>query len=203
MWDKAQKFEKDWWGDCSNTYGEEEKQLTYARKMGLQFFHNGKSPYNIDLKKKRVLDIGGGPTSILLKCVNRAPRCVVIDPILKATPQWVKLRYVESNIIPLGIQGENRFIKEVGLFDEVWIYNVLQHTDDPALICKNARKLGKIVRVFEWIDTHTNDGHPHTLTEKKLNKWFGGEGQTEALNQNTLRGGCYFGVFKGKNYEKV
>src|SRR5258708_2166182 len=31
----AQDFEKLWWSDCTNTFGEEAKQLTYAHRMGL------------------------------------------------------------------------------------------------------------------------------------------------------------------------
>lgn len=200
FWEKAQKWEADWWGDFLNTYGEEEKQIVYAIKMGLKWFHNGKSPYNIDLAGKSILDIGGAGSSLLLKCVNRPVGCVVVDPILKTAPKWVQQRYMDANILPINMRGEDVVGQENWKFDEVWIYNVLQHTDDPALICKNARKLGKIVRIFEWVDAHTNEGHPHELTEKKLNEWLGGEGKTEVLNHHTLRGKCYYGVFKGDSY---
>lgn len=199
FWEKAQKWETDWWGDCLNTYGEEEKQIVYAIKMGLKWFHNGKSPYNIDLAGKSVLDIGGCASSLLLKCVNRGV-AIVADPL--PIPDWCRERYAEGRIEFIQRPGEELgTLKSLPLFDEVWIYNVLQHTDDPALICKNARKLGKIVRVFEWVDTHTNEGHPHELTEKKLNEWLGGQGKTEILNHNTLRGKCYYGIFKGDNYD--
>lgn len=196
-WKKAQEFEKDWWSNCINTYGEEEKQLTYARKMGLTFFHNGKSPYNIDLKGVSVLDIGGSSSSLLLKCVN-TKRSMVIDPLLNDFPTWVSDRYVEAGIIPLSMKGED--LPDNDLFDEVWIYNVLQHTEDPAKIIKNARSISKIIRLFEWIGVKDEHGHPHELTEKGLNEWLGGQGQTEVLNDYTLRGKCYFGVFKGDHY---
>jgi hypothetical protein len=196
IWKKAQEFEIGWWGDFLNTYGEEEKQIVYATKMGLRWFHNGKSPYNIDLGGAHILDIGGAASSLLLKCLNRG-ECIVIDPI--PISQWAKDRYSSGKIDFLPYQGE-RDVQWGNAFDEVWIYNVLQHTEDPAKICANARKWGKIVRVFEWIDTHTNDGHPHELTEKNLNEWLGGQGKTDVLKQHTLRGKCYYGVFKGDNY---
>jgi len=61
-----QDFEADWWGSCANTYGEESKQIVYARLMNL-------SPQNLDghwpvydIDGGSVLDIGGGPSSMLL-----------------------------------------------------------------------------------------------------------------------------------------
>ena len=38
-WVKAQKWEKDWHASCQNSYGEEQKQLVYAHRMGLKTFH--------------------------------------------------------------------------------------------------------------------------------------------------------------------
>jgi len=32
-WQKAQRWEKDWWGNCTNTFGEETKQLLYANRI--------------------------------------------------------------------------------------------------------------------------------------------------------------------------
>lgn len=200
IWEKAQKFEIEWWGDCLNTYGEEEKQLVYAGRMGLKRSPKPGTPYNFDVMGRKILDVGGGVCSLLNKCTGVEVGSLVVDPILKKAPQWVRDRYISVGIIPLGMKAEDIDTGELVTFDEVWIYNVLQHTEDPALICKNARKLGKIVRIFEWVDTETNEGHPHTLTEKSLNEWLGGEGKTEVLNQNTLRGKCYYGIFKGDSY---
>lgn len=202
IWDKAQKFEREWWGDCLNTYGEEEKQIAYAKRMGLQLLHNGKSPYNIDLAGKSIVDIGGGVSSLLLKCLNRG-QCWVIDPILAVAPKWVRLRYEMAGIVPHSDKGELFEFNgiEKNPFDEVWIYNVLQHTEDPSVIITQAKKCSKIVRIFEWIGIKDDHGHPHELTEKKLNEWLGGQGKTEVLNQNTLKGTAYYGVFKGDHYE--
>jgi hypothetical protein len=190
-WKEAQKWEAGWWGNCVNTYGEEEKQIVYARKMGLRFFHNTKSPYNIDMDGKSVIDIGGGPVSLLLKCTGLV-RATVVDPI--EVPHWVELRYEEAGI--LFEQKPAEQIEAIG-YDEAWIYNCLQHTANPKRIIGNALKAAKIVRLFEWIETHVNEGHPHSFTANQLDQWLGGEGKTEVLQYPTLRGKCYYGIFVG------
>ena len=81
-------------------------------------------------------------------------------------------------------------------YDEVWIYNCLQHTEDPEFIIKNAKRYGKIIRIFEWVNMAINNGHPQLLTEEKLNKWLGGKGKVEQLNgQANCFGKCYYGIF--------
>lgn len=190
-WNLAQKFEIDWWGDCLDTIGEEQKQKAYARFMGLK-------PYAYDLKHKSVIDFGGGVVSLLLKYVNRGV-CYVVDPI--PMPEWVKLRYKENGITLLNIKAED-YNPKLSVFDEAWMYNCLQHTDDPKKIVRNMRASSKIIRVFEWVDTGTAPGHIHNLTEKELNRWFGGEGKVGQIKESGAYGKAYFGVFKGDHYEK-
>ncbi len=189
-WKEAQKWEEDWWGSCQNTYGEEEKQLLYANRMGLRAFHDGKSPYNFDLGGKSVIDIGGGPASLLLKCVNFRT-AIVIDPL--KMPAWVLERYATANIQFSNETGEEAYPRS---WNEVWIYNCLQHTMSPSTIIENARKAADVIRIFEWIDTPTNIGHPHSLTEAQLNEWLRGEGKVETLNgQSNCSGRCFYGIF--------
>lgn len=193
-WEKAQAWETLWHDKCINTYGEEFKQLMYANKMGLKTFHNSKSPFNFDLNTAKVLDIGGGPTSLLLKCVN--VQGTIIEPM--HMPQWVNDRYKCAGIKLITAKAEN-VIKTK--FDEVWIYNCLQHTENPQTIINNALHAGKTIRIFEWINTKVNDGHLHNLTEEKLNMWLKGEGKIEMLTgQSTCTGWCYYGVFEGDLY---
>ena len=192
-WAKATEWERQWWAHCANTFGEEFKQLLYARKMGLKTFHDGKSPFNFDLEGKSVVDIGGGPCSLLLKCRN--VRGVVVDPC--RYPAWVYGRYIEAGIKINSIPAEQLEIQGI---DEAWIYNCLQHTQDPKEICRRARQAAKIIRVFEWIDTGTSEGHLHNLTEALLNEWLGGEGKVERVNENTAAGLAYYGIFRGANY---
>lgn len=187
-WQAAQDWEQHWWGNCVNTFGEEYKQLLYADKMGLQTFHNGKSPFNFDLSGKSVLDIGGGPASLLLKCVDVKGK--VVDPL--EFPAWVPLRYQAAGIEFERVRGED--IDEAG-WDECWIYNVLQHVQNPAKIITNAQRAGRLIRIFEWIDMAMSSTHPQELTEKKLNLWLCGEGKVELINQNECVGKAYYGIF--------
>ena len=192
-WKDAQKWETGWWDTCINTYGEEEKQLLYARKMSLQLYHNKKSPYNINMDGKTVVDIGGGPTSLLLKCTGLI-RATVVDPL--PIPHWVELRYGEAGIY-YDQRPAERFNTDQ-LYDEAWVYNCLQHTANPKRVVKNALKSAKIVRLFEWVHTRINEGHPHSFKPDLLDKWLGGTGKFETLNgQAQCYGDCYYGVFIG------
>src|SRR4030042_2483273 len=118
-WQEATEWERNWWGNCANTLGEEMKQLLYAEKMGLKMFHDGKSPFNIDMKGASVIDIGGGPCSLLLKCHN--VRGTVVDPC--NYPKWVYLRYDKARIQVVINKAEEY---HGGAVDEIWIYNCLQ-----------------------------------------------------------------------------
>lgn len=193
-WEEAQKWENDWWGDCANTFNEELKQLVYARKMGLSAYADyGKYPV-YDLQKKSILDIGGGPVSLLLKCKNGSLKWVA-DPC--KYPQWIADRYEEVGITYQTTKGEEldkTFAQDIK-FDEVWIYNVLQHTEDPQKIIDNAKKLGNLIRIFEWVDMPPEPGHPQVLTKALLDGWLGGDGKVEELNENGCVGKAYYGIF--------
>lgn len=168
-WDDDQSWEAEWWGDCTNTFGEEAKQITYAHRMGLENVpRDGHWPV-YDLGGRRVIDLGGGPVSMLLKCVNRGDPCLVVDPL--DAPDWVERRYDAADItlIPKPIEE----IEDRVAFDEVWIYNVLQHVQDPQRCVEIARELGKRVRIFEWVNVPVSPGHPHVLTELELGTWLG------------------------------
>lgn len=182
-WADAQKWESSWWGSCNNTVGEELKQRTYSKKMGL----------NEDFSDKTILDVGGGPVSLLLK--HKIKKGFVVDPC--EYPNWVRERYRENNIEQKVIKGED--IKDIQV-DECWIYNCLQHTENPQKILDNALKCSIIVRIFEWVEEPISDGHIHTLHEHELNKWLGGYGKTERLNENGCIGLSYYGIFKGGLY---
>lgn len=175
-WLKAQDAELGWWRGCTNTYIEEQKQIqVYAPAMGLAFTNQDQMLY-IDLEGKSVLDIGGGPTSLLLKTIN-GDRRKVVDPC--NYPDWVRNRYEANGIAYEQIKGED--ITETG-WDEVWIYNTLQHVEYPQRIIENAKKAGKVIRIFEWINVATNLAHIHTLREEELNLWLGTKGRVTNIN---------------------
>ena len=119
----------------------------------------------------------------------------MVDPL--PVPQWVVDRYSLAGISLFSMAAEE-FLPDRHVYDEAWIYNCLQHTEDPGLIVRNALEGSKIVRVFEWINTRVNEGHPHSFTEESLDEMFRGVGKTEVLNgQANCYGSCYYGVFNG------
>lgn len=164
-WDNEQHFEADWWGDCANTLGEQFKHPTYARLMGTPFTQNG-GRYIIDKRGKSILDIGGGPTSMLL--CTWADRRDVVDPC--PYPLWTMDRYRAAGISLHRCPAEE-FTFAGPIFDEVWCYNVLQHTQDPQQVINVMRSSAKILRMFEWVDIPPHEGHPHELKSEKLAEW--------------------------------
>lgn len=191
-WEEDQDWEAKWWGDCLNTWGEEQKQRHYAERMGLVELSNSQFSFYYNLGGKSVLDIGGGPTSLLLKCVNRG-RSKVVDPL--AYPNWIAERYEHAGIDYELVKGED--VNDTG-FDQVWIYNVLQHVIDPEILIKNAQKAGKIIRLFEWLEIGIAPGHPHNLLEDQMNEWLRGTGGIKYSGG----GKEYYGIFLGDDYQE-
>jgi glycosyltransferase involved in cell wall biosynthesis len=181
-------WEERWWGDCTDTKGEEEKQLVYAKYMGLKL---EEEKFLIDgAEKIKIIDIGGGPVSMMLK----TPQLLegkVYDP--STYPDWTIERYKEHNITYVKLGGEE--VNEEG-YDEAWIYNCLQHTQDPELIIQNAKRAAKTLRIFEWLDTPQEIGHPQILTQENLEKWIGQKGNVSYINENGATGKCFYGEFK-------
>lgn len=188
-WDDAQEWEVGWWADCTNTFAEETKQISYAHRMGLTIVQGaGRWPY-YDLAGKSVLDLGGGPVSLLLKTFNGGLRTVV-DP--GAYPDWIATRYAAAGIDYLRQPAEG-FVALP--HDECWIYNVLQHVKDPCAVIAAARAAAPLIRIFEWIDLPAYDGHLHELKAAELDRWLAGSGHIAQMNENGAKGRAYYGVF--------
>lgn len=177
-------FEKTFWGNCENTFHEETKQLEYAKYMGLDVVNTGAQTIIGGMAGKRILDIGGGPVSLLLK-TPLLKRAKVIDPL--QYPTWIYHRYDAANI-EWQIQYGEYILEEDNSFDEVWIYNVLQHTRNPEEIISRAKKIAPVIRMFEWIDIKPYPGHPQELTKKRLDAALNADGRT-AVVENT---NCYY-----------
>jgi len=199
-WEEAQEWERLWWDSTvHNSLFEEQKQLIYANAMGLTFTPDKKTPYNIDLNGKSVIDIGGGPTSLLLKSYN-GHNLIVVDPL--EYPDWVIDRYKSVGIEFVKGKGEDLPRLIAGMADEIWVYNCLQHTQDPEKIITNAQQYSDIIRLFEWVNTPITDGHLQVLTEARLNLALGGEGKVKQFNgENGCWGNAYAGIFPTKKGE--
>ena len=190
-WKEHQAWEREWHNSCVNSYWEETKQQYYARKMGLTAKQTPDERFPIyDLEGKSVLDVGGGAYSLLLKCQNIS-KATVVDPL--DYPQWTMDRYKSANIEFIKIKAEDMDLHD---YDEVWMYNCLQHTEDPEKIVKNCLRAGKKFRIFEWIDRGVMIGHPQDLKRDKLDEWIGQKGRVDMFILGQVNyGSCYFGEF--------
>lgn len=191
QWDRAQIAEAEWWGDCRTTLVEDLKQIEFAPLLGLQT----NQWMQIDLAGRNVVDLGGGPSSLLLKCQNLGPRCTVVDPC--DYPHWTRVRYSE-----VGISLIRRPVEELptdaDTFDETWCYNVLQHVIDPEAFLKIALRLAPVLRLMEWCHQPVDQWHPHSLTPELLTRWLGQQGcVTEQHTFLGHTGVAFHGVFTG------
>ena len=189
-WEQAQSWEMNWHNNCVNSYQEETKQIDYARRMGLKIEGiDGRYPV-INMMGKSVIDMGAGPYSLLLKTINCSG--TAIDP--GDYPQWVLDRYKAANISYIKSKGEDYCN---GVYDECWMYNCLQHTQDPEKIVNNIKNMAKIIRIHEWIDTPISDGHIQSITRKQLDSWLNGKSYSAWELWGNIRQEAYYGIFVG------
>ena len=158
-------FESDWWGlNWSPRWDEElKKQRTYHRLMGID---------RQDFGTAEILDVGCGPISLLQRTKHGPSRG--IDPL--RVSDETRTRYREAGVDLLSVPAEEMPTDKT--FDEVWMYNCLQHTRDPHEILRRivaVTKPGTFVRIFEWLDTGTAPGHPQNLTEPLFADYFMGD----------------------------
>ena len=188
-WEEANMWEAKWHGNCVNSYHEESKQIEYAKRMGLKVESvDGRYPV-IDFHGQSVVDIGGGPYSLLLKGIN--VKGMVVDPC--EYPQWVYDRYMAAGITVVKKKAEDC---KKGGFDVGLIYNVLQHVENPEIVIENMKSMCTVIYIHEWLNTPVSDGHIHTIRETDLNKWFGGHGVVgEERWSDTVVTPYYTGVF--------
>ncbi len=187
QWKTHNEWERKWWGNCANTSEEQLKQEIYAEYMRLSLLAVG--GHWFDLKRRSVLDIGGGPSSLLLRCKNFS-RAVVLDPC--GFPEWVSERYKAAGIDHIREMAEEYSAQAV--FDEAWIYNCLQHVRSVEAVVRLAVSSAKKVRIFEYLNIGVCPGHPHNLTRDLLDGLFGKQGLIEK-HDGLVHGEIYYGVF--------
>ncbi len=200
-WSTAQEHEAGYWGNCNGAvaWGEFVKHEMDARELGL-FSDYGDECNELNMQGKSVLDIGGGPVSMTLRCYN-AGQLVVADPC--NYPRCVERRYDRHGINRLRAAGEDLdtcFLSDGTLFDEVWMYNLLQHVKDPEKIVQNA--LARVsptgcLRMFEWLYVPTDVCHPHTLTPEGLLNWAHGSTIVRIALPRLVEHGCNANAFIG------
>lgn len=164
FWEENQVWEKEWWKSEGRTIletsSELSKQNVYADILGLKIEDNF-----IDLKNKSVIDLGCGPVSLLLRSKNFS-FAYAVEP--NDYGDVVNKKYIEKNINLIKSPIEN--LKKEQLkekFDELWMYNVLEHVISPKECLEKILELcPSKIRIFEWLDIPPHQGHPFLLTEE-------------------------------------
>lgn len=156
-WTAAQQWEKSWWLSARDQHPTEIVKNSYVAR--LLFIDQG-------LPTKSVIDIGCGPLSLLLRVPVREG--TALDPNYYDD---LEEAYEAKGIRRLVKRGED-LTADDGHFDEAWIYNCLQHVQDPTAILQNAMKVADAVRIFEWTHIPPYQGHLHELTPSLLEMPF-------------------------------
>lgn len=160
-WEQAHKGEQEAWKSISERSVEEmeSKESAYTRHAPVMFLLRD------DIKGKRILDIGGGPISILLHFDTY--NSLVVDPILPA-PKFIE-NYLRHGINFFRGKGEDYLTDWTDeKFDEVWLYNCLQHVQSPSFILYNLRQVAPILRISEPMGTGTDLLHPHRFEKESF-----------------------------------
>lgn len=167
-WQGAQAGERAYWCDgaaevvAARRQGERTRQQWYAELLRI-------TPDAV--RGRSVLDLGCGPQGLVTWPTLELGRTVALDP----------LRYRASDEAAYEAAGVERVVLPAEAFadddgfDEVWIYNVLQHVRDPAQVLAVAQAVARQrVRLFEWVNVPPSVVHPHVTTIAGLVEAFVG-----------------------------
>lgn len=126
--------------------------------------------HRLNLKNLNVLDIGGGPVSLLLRSYNLKSGAV-IDPAQFLS--HIPLRYQNYNIKFYNKPAEELDqINFENKFDETWIYNCLQHTYDAQKILDSVCKITNKIRILEPINAGIDDCHLFNFSFNYFDDYF-------------------------------
>lgn len=204
-WKIANKDESIFWEIFSCEVDTLKHQEIYMDAMGIRQDYFYGPDNSLNMSGLNVLDVGGGPASILLRTNNNLPNRphdglkhgVVIDPVIITEHQ--KMRYQFHDIQFIQDQAENidEYFTEKGYFDECIMYNCLQHVEDPIAILDKITYLSKRIRIAEPLNVPTDHMHLHMFNEKYFDDYFSQERFTCHDKTITKVGSCnhYVGLF--------
>ena len=131
-----------------------------------------------------VLDVASGPLSLLHDYPARVG--TALDPLHFGDFEQA---YERAGIVRVHETAE-AFTPIQRQWDEVWMYNCLQHVAQPGVV------LGKLttwararIRLFEWVEQPTSVVHLHTLQRAEIAAVLWSKGWQPALNE--LRRGTW------------
>ena len=171
------------------------KYFNLFEEYGMEDCEENKFNYDVpvfDLKGKTIVDIAGGPHSLLLRCENYN-EAYVVDP--GDFPDWIKDRYRSRGITLVSLPAEEFVYPEN--VDEVWMYNALTHFYQPQKAIEDAMKYSNVLRINEPLEAGCNINHPIWLTQFDLEQAIGQPGNVKEMNEPapSPRGKYFYGVF--------
>lgn len=159
-WLQAQKGEKEHHeaDTVDNSYEHYKKAYEYYFKyLGM----------DKDLDGRSVVEIGPGRIAGLLFCKNYG-NSYVLEPT--EYDGIAHLYAHKPNLTRIGRRAEDWVFPNV---DEVWLFNVLQHVQDPDILIAKCKEASKVIRFFEPVDLPTNLEHPFTFSVEDFRRYFG------------------------------
>lgn len=156
---------------------------------------------SLNFRGLKVLDVGGGPSSILLRSNKNHSELhdgfsegVVIDPVKISEHQKLRYEYFGVRFIQDMAENITKYYSE-NYFDECFIYNCLQHVEDPIRILDGITKVSKKIRIAEPIHIPTDKCHLHTFTEEYFANYFDNDKwEIEMQNIVTIGVRHYIGI---------
>jgi hypothetical protein len=175
QWKKAQDAERRFHSDPF-----EKGYPSYFRAYQQYFYH---LQINFDLQNKSILEIGPADYPALGYCVN-ANKAHIIEPmpssileeiINSKADNFIRLQDPNSNL-PEDNTAEI-ILKVLQIqkahYDQIWIFNVLQHVIDPDFILSSCKEIADQICIFEPINTGLSDCHIHAFTPDYFIKKLG------------------------------
>ena len=181
-WNLAQHGEK---------FGHIEKvvEQSYADfKINYGYYFEYLNINNTDLKQKSIAEIGCARISSLFFC-NNYSKSYVIEPT--QYPEADKY-YEGKDIVKIHERAEVCNFPKV---DEVWMFNLLQHVQNPDLLIKKCKQNSKIIRFFEPIDYEINEQHPFKFSFDDFKNYFGDCVQLYHGRPGFHQANCAYGIY--------
>lgn len=138
--------------------------VAYRSREHLQrAFYSGMLEIDSVHPNASIIDFGCGPESLLLKQPpSDFGRRVAVDPLTFSDED--EARYAKHGIKRIHSPIEKLILADY--FDEVWVYNCLQHVINPSTVLSLATRYGHTVRIFEWVNEPRSVVHIHSPSEE-------------------------------------
>jgi len=187
-WEKAQEYESAWWKNVTDIY-----DTDYLERFASDI-EEKLAKTDLNIPEADIIEVGAGPVGIVSRLKGR--RRVATDPLnnlfeSEETYRRYREEAREQGISYVDAKGENLPFDDQE-FDLLITDNVLDHTESPAQIISEARRVlkpGGMVylrvnvyhfwgRFIRWLMELVviDKGHPYTFSSRKLKAMVEGHG---------------------------